>query len=253
MPAVKELVRAPREVFNDPSFTPTMETPVLFVHGINARRTGFVANAQNLRSRGYWVWAFDYGKMHFPLLYGAGDLDALVAELAANVDEVLRVTGANKVDLVAHSQGGHLAKLYIASGGAEKVRRLVAMGAVFHGTDVSGLGSRFAGFIKRHPQLAERIASPSAIQQLTGSKWLQDRGDIPDTDPRVVYTTLYSTRDRMATPHSTSILRSVDGADVANVEIPGAPSHAVMPHDREIAELTVWGLERELGDVTPFA
>lgn len=42
--------------FNDPSFQPTHETPVMYVHGINSRAAAFRHNGQHLRDNGFWVW-----------------------------------------------------------------------------------------------------------------------------------------------------------------------------------------------------
>lgn len=250
MPSFKQ---AFEPIYNDPGFQPSHDTPVLYVHGIASRASAFRRNARYLREHGYWVWGYDYGTMVLPGLYGGGDLDDLVAELAGNVERVCLATGASQIDIVAHSQGGFLTKLFIASGGAGTIRRVVTMGAPFHGTDFNGRADRLNPLIERRPQLARRLASPSALQQLTGSYWHSLREIVPDTDPRVVYTSLYSTRDRLATPISTSILEPVDGADVANVEIPGAPLHPLMPRDEEIARLTRWGLERPRGETTPPA
>lgn len=234
-------------LFNDPSFTPSHATPVLYVHGINSRTIAFRRNARLLKDHGHWVWGYDYGKMSITGFAGTGELEDMVGELSGNVDHVLRETGADRLNLVAHSQGGLLVKLYIARGGAEKVERVVAMGANFHGTDLRGYAERINHITGKNPKFWQRVATPSAVQQLAGSSWTLDNLDIPDTDPRVIYTSLYSRRDHVVTPVETSILQSVDGADVVNMEIPGAPLHPLMPRDKETAELTLWGLTRGPG------
>lgn len=232
-------------IFNIPTFTPEHDTPVLYVHGIHSRASGFRRNARYLRDHGYWVWGYNYGKMFLPGLCGTGQLEDSLDELRADVDRVLAVTGAEQVDIVAHSQGGLLTKLFIATGGADKVRRVVAMGANFHGTDMEGAAPRMLRRFERHPRLIKLLLSPSVPQQLAGSPWMREHADpLPDTDPSVVYTALYSTRDTLVTPNSASTLESVDGADVVNKEIPGAPIHQLMMRDAEIMELTLWGLER---------
>lgn len=248
-------------LFNDPDFParratagePVHATPVLYVHGVNSRTDAFSRNARYLRDRGYWVWGWDYGTAIFPGLHGNGDLEDLVAELGENVDRVLRETGTDKVDIVAHSQGGLLTKLYIAAGGAEKIRRVVAMGANFQGTDLRGRAERLNPIVDRYPKVVARFTGPSTSQQLTGSRWLADHADIPDTDPRVIYTSLYSTRDHVVTPTTASQLSLIDGTDTVNLEIPGAPLHPLMPRDLETAKLTAWGLERAAGETEPPA
>lgn len=232
-------------IFNLPDFTPEHETPVLYVHGIHSRASGFRRNARYLSDHGYWVWGFNYGRMFLPGLYGTGPLEDSLEELRENVDKVLAATGAQQVDIVAHSQGGLLTKLFIAQGGAPKVRRVVAMGANFHGTDLESKAPRVLKRFEQFPRLTELLLSPSVPQQLADSPWMREHADpLPDTDPSVVYTALYSTHDTLVTPNSASQLVPVDGADVENKEIPGAPIHQLMMRDEEIAELTLWGLER---------
>lgn len=245
----------PRLPFNDRSFAPSHETPVLYVHGINSRAAAFRPNAQHLRDHGFWVWGYDYGDMIAPGFFGVGNLDAIVEDVADNVERVLRHTGAAQVDIVAHSQGALMTKLFIAAGGAEKVRRVVAMGGNFHGTDLRGRAD-WAGEVAARLPILTSIVAPGAAQQLVGSPWATQHAGLPDTDPRVVYTSIYSPADTVVTPNSASVLQPVDGADVANIDSAEwydgyAPLHPLMPRDPLYAELTVWGLTRERGEHTP--
>lgn len=97
------------------------------------------------------------------------------------------------------------------------------------------------------------IQSPS--QQHWNSEHIRTLNAFPDTDPRVVYTSLYSASDGVATPFTSSMLESVDGADVANVEVQavcgGRVNHIFMPQNPKITALVAWGLERDRGDHTP--
>lgn len=250
--------RRPELPFNDPDFEPAHATPVLYVHGFTSATNTFTVNALYLREHGYWTWGYDYGTTErtslpalIPVIHGFGDLKDLVEELAQNVEKVKAATGAAQVDIVAHSQGGLLTKLYISHGGAQNVRRVVAIGANFHGTDLGGLDKLVVPFIQRRPGIARAVASSSAIQQLAGSPFFERIKDMPDSDPRVVYTSIYTPADRTVTPNSASILDSVNGADVVNINLeeayPGfAPViHSLLPRDPNVAELTKWGLERE--------
>ena len=241
--------------FNDPTFAPSHPTPVMYIHGINSRAAAFRQNAEHLREQGFWVWGYDYGDMLAPGFYGVGNLDSIIGDVADNVDRVLRKTGAEQVDIVAHSQGGLMTKLYIAAGGAAKVRRVVAMGGNFHGTDFRGRADWLGEVAARLPFLTS-IVAPGAAQQLAGSPWTRERLTFPDTDPKVVYTSLYSPADTVVTPNAASMLTPVDGADVANIDSAEwydgyAPLHPLMPRDPLYAELTVWGLTRAVGDHTP--
>lgn len=236
--------------FNDPAFEPAHPVPVVYLHGINSRVAAFRQNAELLRDHGFWVWGYDYGDQVVPGFRGVGDLDQIVGDVAEIVEHVRLATGAPRIDIVAHSQGGLMAKLYIASGGAEHVRRVVALGANFHGTDVHGR----AKWMQR--LMGRGFATKGAAQQLVGSPWARERAGIPDTDPRVVYTSLYSPADTVVTPNTSSELTSTNGADVANINVADwydgyAPLHELMPRDPLMAKLTMWGLTREVGDHTP--
>lgn len=254
--AVQAARNRPPLPFNDPDFAPTHESPVLYIHGVTSRSRAFRPNAERLRDEGFWVWGYDYGDMFAPGFYGMGNLDSIIEDVHANVDHVLEQTGAKQLDIVAHSQGGLMTKLFIANGGASKVRRVVAMGANFHGTDVRGRAARFAPLISRYPRAASTLASPGVIQQLADSPWVRTHLNVPDTYPEIVYTSLYSPADVLVTPNETSMLASVSGADVVNINVAEAyggyaPRHALMERDPLFIELTLWGLTRERGEHTP--
>lgn len=254
--AVQAVRNRPPLPFNDPDFEPTRQTPVLYIHGVTSRYRAFRPNAERLRDEGFWVWGYDYGDMFAPGFYGMGNLDSIIEDVHANADHVLEHTGAEKLDIVAHSQGGLMTKLFIANGGADKVRRVVAMGANFHGTDVRGRAARFAPLVTRYPRAASALASPGVIQQLADSPWVRTHLNVPDTYPGIVYTSLYSPADVLVTPNATSMLTAVDGADVANIDVAEAyggyaPRHALMERDPLLTELTLWGLTRARGEHTP--
>ena len=193
--------------------------------------------------------------MTAPGFFGAGDLNSIVGDVEDHVARVLRKTGATQVDIVAHSQGALMTKLFIARGGAETVRRVVAMGGNFHGTDFRGLAGRMGEVAARHPHLTALFA-PGAAQQLVGSEWLREYASGPDTAPGIVYTSIYSPTDAVVTPAAASTLVAGEGAEVANIDSARwyggyAPMHSLMPRDPLYAELTVWGLLREVGDHVP--
>lgn len=95
-------------------------------------------------------------------------------------------------------------------------------------------------------------AGEAAVQQLVGSDFIDALAELPDTTPGVIYTALYTPSDAVATPPETSMLESVGGADVANVDVEavcgGPVSHTDLVHDPEIAGLIHWGLSRAEGD-----
>ena len=105
--------------------------PVVLVHatGVNLG-ANWVALSPMLKNAGYCVFAFNYGFTGLSLnrIGGLGEISASAATMKAFVDQVLATTGASKVDVVGHSQGGMMPSYYIKRlGGASKVRTLGAL------------------------------------------------------------------------------------------------------------------------------
>src|SRR5690349_16868657 len=84
--------------------------PVVLVHGTFADMSdSWQALSPLLVNNGYCVFALNYGSnggSGAVGVYGIGHIPASAAELSTFVNKVLAETGATKVDLVGHSQGG---------------------------------------------------------------------------------------------------------------------------------------------------
>ena len=225
---------------NNPSCVPSPEhpNPVVFIHGTSDNSTRWQKAANALSKQGFCTWAFNYGKPTDgkPNLlgrYDMVDIDDSGKEIASTIDYILSVTGAEKVDLVGHSQGGlHLKKYIAENGGGEKVGRAVGVAPTYHGTTLAGMDKMLRPIVERNPKLAESAAGKAGVQQLVGSELIDRLNQLPDTDKRVQYTNLYSSADTTATPNKTSMLESIDGADVANVEVGAACKLPIPPGAR---------------------
>ena len=121
--------------------------PIILINGTTATQgTNWSVGAPVLANAGYKVYTFNYGNTfgnpNSPI-QALGDIRQSSAELAAEVQRVLDETGAPKVILVGHSQGGGiLAVDYINNmGGADKVSQLIGIAPSNHGTDIDGLGA----------------------------------------------------------------------------------------------------------------
>ena len=246
---------------NDPSCVPSGQIvePVVLLHGTYNNAGVWKSLIPMLKDQGACVWAFDYGaddvslQNASPSTKAISDLDDAAEEIARHVDYVRAVTGAEKVDLVGHSQGGTHIKTYTQMyGGAEHVARAVALGGNFHGTTLGGQGEGLAKFIAFAPRLAAFLASTAGIQQVVGSEFMQRLNALPDTAPGVLYTSIYSPADTTVTPNSSSQLVAVDGADVVNLdlgEVCGvAPRHDKLPTDRTALSQVIFGLKRAPGE-----
>lgn len=85
-----------------------------------------------LKAAGFCAYTFNYNPETHPLVEAAetsGNIYSTAAFMAHFVDRVLKTTGAQKVDLIGHSQGGGpLPRAYIKYyGGAKKVHHLVGL------------------------------------------------------------------------------------------------------------------------------
>src|SRR4051795_8782027 len=80
--------------------TPAHPEPVVLVHGTFGDSSNWALDAAQLQAAGYCTFALDYGNR------ATGEIAASAQELSGFVDGVLVRTGASKVDIVGHSQGG---------------------------------------------------------------------------------------------------------------------------------------------------
>ncbi|UOE96129.1 alpha/beta fold hydrolase [Alkalihalobacillus sp. LMS39] len=103
----------------------TRNTPVVFVHGLTGSASNFVFIERYLRSQG---WSSnELYSIELPSKQGHQELNSTAIQQF--VDEVLRETGADKVNIVAHSMGGANSLYYIRNkGGDSKVEKLVTLG-----------------------------------------------------------------------------------------------------------------------------
>ena len=135
---------------NDWSCKPSAEhpRPVVLVHGtFGNRSTNWRTYGPLLKNNGYCVFALTYGTLPglpYPVqaLGGLGDMRASAEQLQAFVAEVLTATGADKVDLVGHSQGTLMPAYYVKYlGGASSVHNYVSLAPLWHGTDTAPIST----------------------------------------------------------------------------------------------------------------
>ncbi|WP_030414067.1 esterase/lipase family protein [Streptomyces sp. NRRL S-1448] len=206
-----------RSGWNDFSCQPSTAhpRPVVLVHGTLGNSVdNWLGLAPYLVARGYCVFSLDYGQLPgVPLFYGLGPVDASAGQLATYVDRVLAATGTGKVDLVGHSQGGMMARVYLKfHGGADKVNTLVGLAPDNHGTDLDGLTRLLDHFPGAKQYLSK--ATPGLTDQIVGSDVLNRLNAGGDTVPGVHYTVIATKYDEVVTPYRSGYL---DGPDVRNV------------------------------------
>lgn len=118
--------------------------PVVLVHGTAGNKnTNWQTYAPLLANNGYCVYALTYGVAPgtppvLDQLGGLGDIRASAQQLKDFVARVLASTGADKVDLVGHSQGTLMPNYWIKfMGGAPYVDKYISLAPLWHGTNMT--------------------------------------------------------------------------------------------------------------------
>jgi len=180
--------------------TPTAAkpNPVVLVHGTFANRTNsWQRMSPTLKAAGYCVYALNYGSYNGSGLlgiYGVGPIERSARQLADFVDRVRSQTGAARVDIVGHSQGGMMPRYFIKFlGGDSEVDDLVALAPSNHGT--TNPFAEPAG-----------VLCPACRQQAAGSEFLQRLNSGDESPGDVSYTQLVTRFDEVVLPYTSGFL-----------------------------------------------
>jgi triacylglycerol esterase/lipase EstA (alpha/beta hydrolase family) len=206
--------------------------PVVLVHGtVENQNVNWRALSPLLKNHGYCVFALNYGGS-LPLK-ATGPVAASAGELSTFVDRVLSATGASKVDIVGHSQGGMMPRQYLRFlGGATKVDALVGLTPSNHGTTFNGILTLAQAIPGGSQVLA--AGCPSCSDQTVGSAFLKQLNEGGDTVPGVRYTVITTKYDEVVTPYTSAFL---SGSNVQNITVQdGCPidlgEHLAISYDR---------------------
>ncbi len=194
--------------------------PVILVNGTFANQDdNWQAASPLLANHGYCVFTFNYGGTSpSAVVQGTGDIATSAGQLASFVTRVLAATGAAKVDLVGHSQGGMMPRYYLKFlGGASYVNKLVALAPSNHGTTLDGLTALVAAFgAAGLVNGALNALCTACVQQEAGSAFLASLNAGGDTVAGVSYTVIESRNDEVVTPFTSAFL---SGPGVTNITL----------------------------------
>ncbi len=152
--------------------------PIVLLHGFALTHTSWIVLGRRLARRGLGPL---FGTTYFSLQ----PVRTSAEHLGMFVDEVLARTGADKVDIVAHSMGGVVARYYLERlGGSERVGRLVTIASPHHGTRMGNWG-----------------LAAGARDLAVGSPLMRELA--PPATPRP-YTSIWSRSDSIVIPQSSS-------------------------------------------------
>lgn len=227
---------------NRPGCVPTAErpVPVVLVHGTWMDRSiSWNVIGPELARLGYCVYSLDYGRR------GTQKVAESAKELSAFIDRVRAETGAPRVSIVGHSQGGMMPRQVIKFlGGASKVDDLIAIAPSNHGSPDSAF--------RRY---AEEYGETSAAgDQRKGSPFLtalnaDDETPQPELGPRISYTNLATINDEIVTETPTSQFLAGSPDEVTNVLLQDAcpldqAEHVLLTDDPVVLQWVVHALAK---------
>ena len=178
-------------------------SPVVIVHGTFGDSKSLLDRLSwSMHTAGYCVFALDYGNR------ATGPIERSAEQLRDFVSRVLTATGAAKVSMVGHSQGGMMPRYYIKFlGGADNVDDLVGLAPSNHGTSNPLLLTPGLEYL-----------CPACLQQKTGSEFLRNLNADDETPGPVSYTNIVTRYDEVVLPYTSGYLA---GDNNTNIEAPG--------------------------------
>ncbi|RVW06813.1 esterase/lipase family protein [Rhodococcus spongiicola] len=211
---------------NDWSCKPSDErpNPVVLVHGtFGNRQDNWGSFAPLLANEGYCVFALTYGALEdqpWPIsaIGGLKPIEESAEQLREFVDRVLQETGAEKVDLIGHSQGTLMPTYYVQQlGGADKIDKYVSLAPLWDGTDGSGGDSSMDTLMDAMSALIDDGSGEFCLacpQMATGSEFLQALQANGIYAPEVTYTNILTRYDQVIVPYTSGYL---EGPNATNI------------------------------------
>lgn len=182
--------------------------PILFVHGWSESASAWNTMVANFEKDGYAkseLVAYSYNTSN-------SNKVSAEKEVKVRVENLLKSTGAAKVDIIAHSMGSLNSRWYIKFlGGESKVDDWVSLGGPNHGTD-------FANF----------CFSTACTEMRVGSKFLAELNAGDETPGAVNYGTWWSPCDEIINPDSSVALSGATNTKTACI------SHAALRTDATV-------------------
>jgi triacylglycerol lipase len=181
-----------------PAQAASVKDPVIVVNGLFGVGFAYQPLVTRLRADGYRVWDFE-----LPTL-GTQDIRLSAQALNSFADAVRVQTGAAKVDLVGHSEGGLVSRAYVKYyGGATEVDSLITLGTPNYGTVAANIVRVFT--------LGTCVGITACEQMTIGSSFLADLNAGDDSIGNVVYANIATVMDELVQPYTNSYLNAADG------------------------------------------
>ena len=179
--------------------------PIVMVHGYFSNRGYFGPLVRALEAHGV-------GPIYAPNFPSAfTDIEGFMDRLAAEIERIVEATGEPQVILICHSMGGLVARAYLCTHGAARVRKVVTIASPHNGTVHARFGS-----------------GANAKQMERASDFLKElcRKEA-DKGPACGLTSIYTPHDNLVAPQDTSRL-----AWARNIAIPGRGHVDILASER---------------------
>ena len=156
--------------------------PVVLVHGYGHNRAALWPLSWWLERKGWTTFTFSHQAVE--------TIEVKARRLAGRVEVVRQLAGAQRVDIVAHSMGGIIARYFIEQlGGAASVGRLITLGTPHKGTG-----------------MAIFARGEAASQLLPGSEVVTALARSLDAGREVKYTAIAGDMDTLVFPLDAALL-----------------------------------------------
>jgi triacylglycerol esterase/lipase EstA (alpha/beta hydrolase family) len=203
--------------FGTRTATSAVGLPVLLIHGYGCNSGYWHQLSKRLAAERITHHAVDLE----PILASLDDYVPLISDA---IETLCKISGRDKVVIVAHSMGGLVARAYLRDHGAARVAKVVTIGTPHRGTGLANLGR---GMNSRQMEwTGNGIAGvPSA--------WLRKLEQSEDAALRALIVSIYSHHDNIISPQTSSHL-----AGAVNVELHGI-GHVALASDRQVHERVI--------------
>ena len=202
--------------------------PVVLTHGTGGgAQTNWGAYVPMLKNAGFCVFALTYGSYPgapWPLnqIGGTQPLEKSAAELKVFVDKVRKATGAEKVDIVGHSQGTIMPSYYAKFlGGRDKIDKYVSLAPLWRGT--YGFAGNLILPVAKRLGIPEKNVTPifsSLGQMLGGSQFIKKLwADGGPYLPGIDYTNISTRYDEAVVPYTSGQVAGGPGRSVKNIVV----------------------------------
>ncbi len=227
-------------------------TPIVLVHGtFEDQYDNWAGAAPWLANRGFCVFTFNYGGVG--PFEATGDITQSARQLNDEINHVLQVTGASKVDILGHSQGGMMPREYLKLYGGSKVDTYVALAPSNYGTSEFGL-VQLGRLIPGESLIINGIISPlctACVEQESGSAFLNQLNAGSDTISGVKYVVIETIDDEVVTPYTNAFLHST-GPNVRNITLQTVCPQDASEHLQISYDSNAWQIAQKAFNGTPL-